>query len=133
MSVNRNQRPHRPKGLPQGLAGTFDHTNTSSVDTDLTPPVYARKRQTSARSYEDDAQSYAYKDHIEQLAASGHLEEADRMARDAGAFLHGERLPYLDNVSAAYWDGHTLSTIDFHGYKITMRDSFDPASITLPN
>lgn len=35
MSVDRNGRSHRPKGLPKGKAGTYDRTRHAGDDTDL--------------------------------------------------------------------------------------------------
>ncbi|MBT1161777.1 hypothetical protein [Bifidobacterium sp. SO1] len=133
MSVDRLNRSHRAKGLPQGVAGTYETTAKGfTADADLTPPAYARpKRRT--RTLEDDARAYDYKDEMERLAAAGDVKDAERMARAAGAFVKGDSLPYLDGVSAAYWDGRTLNTIDFHGYEVDMREGFDPASITIPD
>lgn len=133
MSVDRLNRSHRAKGLPQGVAGTYESTGRGfTADQDLTPPAYAHPRRP-ARTREDDARAFMYKDEMERLAANGEAADAERMARNAGAFVAGDRLPYLDNVSAAYWDGRTLNTIDFHGYDVEMRDGFDPACITIPD
>lgn len=39
MVVDRNDRPHRAKGLPRGYAGTFDTTATGTGGDDVAPPV----------------------------------------------------------------------------------------------
>lgn len=39
MVVDRNDRPHRAKGLPQGYAGTFDTTATGTGGDDVAPPA----------------------------------------------------------------------------------------------
>lgn len=39
MVMDRNDRPHRAKGLPQGYAGTFDTTATGTGGDDVAPPV----------------------------------------------------------------------------------------------
>ena len=39
MTMDANGRPHRPKGLPQGMAGTYDTTDTTGTDRDLDAPA----------------------------------------------------------------------------------------------
>lgn len=38
MSTDRNNRSHRPKGLPQGVAGTFEPGTGAGPDPDVRPP-----------------------------------------------------------------------------------------------
>lgn len=38
MTVDRNNRSHRPKGLPQGYAGTFDAAGPQTAGDDVAPP-----------------------------------------------------------------------------------------------
>lgn len=38
MSTDRNNRSHRPKGLPQGVAGTFEPGTGAGPDPDIRPP-----------------------------------------------------------------------------------------------
>ena len=43
MSVDRNNRAHRPGGLPQGYAGTFAPMRAGGAG-DVVPPPPARRR-----------------------------------------------------------------------------------------
>ena len=44
MTVDRNNRSHRPKGLPQGVAGTFDTTAATAGIDDVAPPSGGGRR-----------------------------------------------------------------------------------------
>ena len=52
MTVDRNNRSHRPKGLPQGVAGTFDTTAATAGIDDVAPPSAGGRRLDDAM---DDA------------------------------------------------------------------------------
>lgn len=39
MVMDRNNRGHRAKGLPRGVAGTFDATATTAGVDDVAPPM----------------------------------------------------------------------------------------------
>lgn len=41
MTMDANNRSHRPAGLPQGVAGTFDTTVSGVDDADVAPPMGA--------------------------------------------------------------------------------------------
>lgn len=41
MTMDANNRSHRPAGLPQGVAGTFDTTESGVDDADVAPPMGA--------------------------------------------------------------------------------------------
>ena len=83
MSVDRNNRAHRPGGLPQGYAGTFAPMRAGGAG-DVVPPPPARRRGR-ARGGEDDARAWGLKDRIESLADLGDGEQARRLAHEAGA------------------------------------------------
>lgn len=38
MSIDRNNRSHRPKGLPPQVAGTYEPATEAMDATDVTPP-----------------------------------------------------------------------------------------------
>ncbi|MFQ7494014.1 MAG: hypothetical protein ACLRL4_10550 [Bifidobacterium bifidum] len=61
-----------------------------------------------------------------QAAAGEHA----RLARRAGAFVSGEKLPYGTGMIAVF-DGHHLITRDMNDGYVTARDEFDPASLTV--
>lgn len=48
MTVDRNDRSHRPKGLPQGVAGTFDTAGTQAAGDDIVPPSAGGRRLDDA-------------------------------------------------------------------------------------
>ena len=52
MTVDRNNRSHRPKGLPQGVAGTFDTIGPQAAGDDIVPPSAGGRRLDDAM---DDA------------------------------------------------------------------------------
>ena len=52
MTVDRNNRSHRPKGLPQGVAGTFDTAGPQAAGDDIVPPSAGGRRLDDAM---DDA------------------------------------------------------------------------------
>lgn len=114
MVVDARTRSRQPKGLPQHVAGTFRPEHADD-DTDLAmDPVET---------------GWMVKDRLERLAAEGETGEAERLARESGAIIAGERMPSGEG-SAAYWDGRTLRTIDFHtDGRVSMRDGFDPLTV----
>ena len=48
MTVDRNNRSHRPKGLPQGYAGTFDAAGPQTAGDDVAPPPAGGRRLDDA-------------------------------------------------------------------------------------
>lgn len=108
MSVDRNNRAHRPGGLPQGYAGTF-------------APM-------RARGVEDDARAWGLKDRIESLADLGDGEQARRLAHEAGALCAGDSIPFADGAYAALFDGRELTTVRIDGPDI-QDVGFRPESI----
>lgn len=48
MTVDRNNRSHRPKGLPKGVAGTFDKTADHGRPADIVPPSAGGRRRDDA-------------------------------------------------------------------------------------
>lgn len=48
MTADRNNRSHRPKGLPQGVAGTFDTTAATTGIDDVAPPSAGGRRLDDA-------------------------------------------------------------------------------------
>ena len=116
MTVDRMGRAHRAAGRPGG--GRYERTG-GRHDTDLHAP---------ARTRMDDMEAADRAARVEALAAQGRAGEAEAAARDMGAFVAGEPLPYWDGVSAPYFDGTHMSTIDFMPDGISQRD-FDPSCV----
>ena len=108
MSVDRNNRAHRPGGLPQGYAGTFAPMRAGGV--------------------EDDARAWGLKDRIESLADLGDGEQARRLAHEAGALCAGDSIPFADGAYAALFDGRELTTVRIDGPDI-QDVGFRPESI----
>lgn len=124
MSVDRNNRAHRPGGLPQGYAGTFAPMRAAGGDV-VPPPPAARGR---ARGVEDDARAWGLKDRIESLADLGDGEQARRLAHEAGALCAGDSIPFADGAYAALFDGRELTTVRIDGPDI-QDVGFRPESI----
>lgn len=117
MSVDRNNRSHRPGGLPKGYAGTFASENDGTCAPDVRPPSGDGRRH--ARTAEDDARAWALKSRIERLAADGDRGQADRLAREAGAYVAGDSLPYGSGYCALF-DGRELNTVEIRGGMVTL-------------
>lgn len=126
MSVDRNNRAHRPGGLPQGYAGTFAPMRAGGAG-DVVPPPPARRR-ARARGVEDDARAWGLKDRIESLADLGDGEPARRLAHEAGALCAGDSIPFADGAYAALFDGRELTTVRIDGPDI-QDVGFRPESI----
>ena len=118
MSVDRNNRAHRPGGLPQGYAGTFAPMRAGGAG-DVVPPPPARRRGR-ARGGEDDARAWGLTDRIESLAR--------RLAHEAGALCAGDSIPFADGAYAALFDGRELTTVRIDGPDI-QDVGFRPESI----
>ena len=99
MSVDRNNRAHRPGGLPQGYAGTFAPMRAGGAE-----------------------------DGIESLADLGDGEQARRLAHEAGALCAGDSIPFADGAYAALFDGRELTTVRIDGPDI-QDVGFRPESI----
>ena len=108
MSVDRNNRAHRPGGLPQGYAGTFAPMRAGDAG--------------------DDARAWGLKDRIESLADLGDGEQARRLAHEAGALCAGDSIPFADGAYAALFDGRELTTVRIDGPDI-QDVGFRPESI----
>lgn len=108
MSVDRNNRAHRPGGLPQGYAGTFAPMRAGGAG--------------------DDARAWGLKDRIESLADLGDGEQARRLAHEAGALCAGDSIPFADGAYAALFDGRELTTVRIDGPDI-QDVGFRPESI----
>lgn len=59
MVLDANGRSHRPKGLPRGLAGTYDANAAAVRDTDLTPGGAPRSAGMDVRRVEPDGRLHA--------------------------------------------------------------------------
>ncbi|WP_368089536.1 hypothetical protein [Bifidobacterium breve] len=117
MSVDRNNRSHRPGGLPKGYAGTFAPGSDGTCAPDVRPPANDTRRRT--RTAEDDERAWALKSRIERLAADGDRGQADRLAREAGAYVAGDSLPYGSGYCALF-DGRELNTVEIRGGMVTL-------------
>ena len=113
MSVDRNNRAHRPGGLPQGYAGTFAPMRAAGGD--VVPPPPARRRGR-ARGVEGDGPDL------------GDGEQARRLAHEAGALCAGDSIPFADGAYAALFDGRELTTVRIDGPDI-QDVGFRPESI----
>ena len=125
MSVDRNNRAHRPGGLPQGYAGTFAPMRAAGGD--VVPPPPARRRGR-ARGVEDDARAWGLKDRI---GVPGDVDDGDRarrLAPEAGARWAGDSIPFADGAYAALFDGRELTTVRIDGPDI-QDVGFRPESI----
>lgn len=118
MSVDRNNRSHRPGGLPKGYAGTFAPGSDGTRAPDVRPPS-GDGRRPCARTAEDDERAWALKSRIERLAADGDRGQADRLAREAGAYVAGDSLPYGSGYCALF-DGRELNTVEIRGSMVTL-------------
>lgn len=107
-------QPRKPQNSPNGTGGEFDRVNNHPTDL---PALIGR-----------DGPAQDVKQRVDDLAAAGRGREAARLARRAGAFVSGEKLPYGTGMIAAF-DGHHLITCDMNDGYVTARDEFDPASL----
>ena len=117
MSVDRNNRSHRPGGLPKGYAGTFAPGSDGTRAPDVRPPSGDGRRH--ACTAEDDARAWALKSRIERLAADGDRGQACPPAREAGAYVAGDSLPYGSGYCALF-DGRELNTVEIRGSMVTL-------------
>ena len=97
MSVDRNNRSHRPGGLPKGYAGTFAPGSDGTRAPDVRPPSGDGRRH--ARTAEDDARAW--------------------LAHEAGAYVAGDSLPYGSGYCALF-DGRELNTVEIRGSMVTL-------------
>lgn len=108
----------------------FVEKDSRHGDADLMhPPVQPDSTPTPMRgpvSHAEYAQDVKYR--IEALAAKGDARGATRLARKAGAFVKGDRLPYGDGL-AAYWDGRELVSLSIDGSRVEVLDWFDENSL----
>ena len=117
MVMDRNNRSHRPGGLPKGYAGTFAPGSDGTRASDVRPLANDTRRRP--RPAEDDERAWALKSRIELLAADGDRSQADRLAREAGAYVAGDSLPYGSGYCALF-DGRELNTVEIRGGMVTL-------------
>lgn len=117
MSVDRHGMSHKAKGSADG--GQYEPKRGVGGDDDLDSRMAA------------DLAAWDFKTRIERMAAEGNGREATRLARLAGAYAPGDRIPYMDGVQVAVWDGRGLSTGMVHGGQV-VEDYFNPSTIHVP-
>ena len=126
MSVDRNNRAHRPGGLPQGYAGTFAPMRAGDAG-DVVPPMPARRRART-RGVEDDARACSPSPRSASDSILSFKPQARRLAHEAGALCAGDSIPFADGAYAALFDGRELTTVRIDGPDI-QDVGFRPESI----
>lgn len=110
MGVDRNGRPHRPGGLPQGYAGTFDRSSGLS-DGDVLPP------DPLLAMASESLRVHAMTDHTRVKSASetrGLLDMADHVeyGPDGAILYDGDgNILFREDPAAPGLDANTMGTI----------------------
>lgn len=128
MTVDRNNRSHRPKGLPKGVAGTFDETAAmGGTGDDVAPPMAASRPENmiwdaGQRILTDpDVMEYAQYATVRldaMIARTAGPGETDDMSLIIKNLRYDPQLP--DGSRADYLAGHVAEA--FHGTRVRARD-----------
>lgn len=72
MTVDKNGMSHKPAGLPQGVAGTYDHKAGFASDTDIEPTA-DQLASLEADGWVDYSDGFSYDETKELLAQASHI------------------------------------------------------------